>query len=159
MVNTTDFRHLAKTRGKITQKKVQHRAHYAFDVFEKFTTRARICVRACEVKLAKCKIYPTKCTLHRKKIAIVKKKLYLCIGFKKNLTQVTVYEHITRLMQAGFWRAELGLYHRANTLDFQYRLYTIMQQLEPEHTYGYLFRLLDNKQIYDTLVGGGTART
>ena len=67
---------------------------------------------------------------------------------------MNVYEHITRLKEAGFWRAELGLYHRANTLDFQYRLYTLMQQLEPEHTYGYLFRLLNNRQIINLLGGG-----
>lgn len=60
---------------------------------------------------------------------------------------MTVFEHICRLKEAGFWRAELSMYHRATTLDFYYRLYALIRELAPERGYGYLHRLLKNERI------------
>ena len=68
---------------------------------------------------------------------------------------MTVYEHITRLMNAGYWRAELAMYNRATTLEFQYRLYTKMLELAPERKYGYLHELLHNDEILQIIDEGG----
>lgn len=62
--------------------------------------------------------------------------------FVYDLKEMTVFEHIGRLKEAGFWRAELSMYHRATTLDFYYRLYALIRELAPERGYGYLHRLL-----------------
>ena len=72
---------------------------------------------------------------------------------------MNVYEHMTRLKKAGFWRAELSMYNRAVTLDFYYNLYTLVLRLEPERKYGYTFRVLANSQTLNLLRGGGISRT
>jgi|GEM_PF-5276845 len=57
------------------------------------------------------------------------------------------YNAITAQMNAGLWTDCLVMFDRAWTLDFYYRLYSLVQHYEPHRRYGYKQRILNNDTI------------
>ena len=65
----------------------------------------------------------------------------------------TYYEAISAQIEAGLWHDCMAMFNRAWTLDFYYRLYTLVLRYEPGRTYGYAQRIVDNTQIISQMGG------
>ena len=65
----------------------------------------------------------------------------------------TYYEAITAQINAGLWSDCMAMFDRAWTLDFYYRLYSLVLQYEPERSYGYQRRIVFTESIISQMGG------
>jgi hypothetical protein len=65
----------------------------------------------------------------------------------------TYYEAITAQINAGLWEDCMAMFDRAWTLDFYYRLYSLVLQYEPERSYGYQRRIVFTESIISQMGG------
>ncbi len=63
----------------------------------------------------------------------------------------TYYDAITDQINAGLWQDCMAMFDRAWTLDFYYRLYSLVLKYEPERRYGYQVRITYNDSIASEL--------
>lgn len=65
----------------------------------------------------------------------------------------TYYDAITAQINAGLWEDCMAMFDRAWTLDFYYRLYTLVLRYEPKRSYGYQRRIIRNTAIISQMGG------
>ena len=65
----------------------------------------------------------------------------------------TYYDAITAQINAGLWEDCMAMFDRAWTLDFYYRLYSLVLRYEPERLYGYQRRIVFNESIISQMGG------
>ena len=65
----------------------------------------------------------------------------------------TYYDAITAQINAGLWEDCMAMFDRAWTLDFYYRLYSLVLKYEPERSYGYQRRIIFNDAIISQMGG------
>ena len=65
----------------------------------------------------------------------------------------TYYEAITALINAGLWEDCMAMFDRAWTLDFYYRLFSLVLQYEPKRSYGYQRRIVFTDSIISQMGG------
>ena len=63
------------------------------------------------------------------------------------------YDAITAQINAGLWEDCMAMFDRAWTLDFYYRLYSLVLKYEPDHTYGYQRRIIRDVTIIRQMGG------
>jgi hypothetical protein len=73
---------------------------------------------------------------------------YLCAVNKKS-----AYQLIGELKAQQQWASCLALFDRAWTLDYYYRLYSLILKYEPQRKYGYKQRILGNSLIISQMGG------
>ncbi len=66
----------------------------------------------------------------------------------------TYYDAITAQINAGLWEDCMAMFDRAWTLDFYYRLYSLVLKYEPKRGYGYQRRIVFNDAIISQMGGG-----
>lgn len=66
----------------------------------------------------------------------------------------TYYDAIAAQINAGLWEDCMAMFDRAWTLDFYYRLYSLVLIYEPERNYGYQKRIVNNRAIISQMGGG-----
>ena len=77
---------------------------------------------------------------------------------EKSCTFATVnkksaYQLISELKAQKQWASCLALFDRAWTLDYYYRLYSLILKYEPQRKYGYKQRILSNSLIISQMGG------
>jgi len=65
----------------------------------------------------------------------------------------TYYDAISAQIQAGLWQDCMAMFDRAWTLDFYYRLYSLVLKYEPDRTYGYQRRIIRDKSVISQMGG------
>ena len=71
--------------------------------------------------------------------------------------QRTYYDAITAQINAGLWLDCMAMFNRAWTLDFYYRLYSLVLAYEPQRTYGYQKRIVQTTDIISQMGGAYNA--
>ncbi|MEE1070207.1 MAG: hypothetical protein U0K81_07045 [Paludibacteraceae bacterium] len=70
------------------------------------------------------------------------------------MNEKSAYQLISELKAQQQWAACLALFDRAWTLDYYYRLYSLILKYEPQRKYGYKQRILGNSLIISQMGGG-----
>lgn len=65
--------------------------------------------------------------------------------------RMTLYEIMKALKVIGAWRLCSAFVPKFETLILYYQLYVLAQQKEPNRTYGYLVRLLEDEDVKSLL--------
>ena len=65
----------------------------------------------------------------------------------------SAYQLINELKAQQQWASCLALFDRAWTLDYYYRLYSLILKYEPQRKYGYKQRILGNPLIISQMWG------
>ena len=65
--------------------------------------------------------------------------------------KLTMYEIMKALKKLGAWRLCLAFVPKFETLILYYRVYEFVQRKEPDRTYGYLVRLLEDEEVKGVL--------
>lgn len=70
------------------------------------------------------------------------------------MNEKSAYQLIGELKAQQQWASCLALFDRAWTLDYYYRLYSLILKYEPQRKYGYKQRILGNSLIISQMGGG-----
>ena len=65
----------------------------------------------------------------------------------------SAYQLISELKAQHLWASCLALFDRAWTLDYYFRLYSLILKYEPQRKYGYKQRILSNSLIISQMGG------
>ncbi len=70
-----------------------------------------------------------------------------------DVNEKSAYQLISELKAHQQWASCLALFDRAWTLDYYYRLYSLILKYEPQRKYGYKQRILGNPLIISQMGG------